>query len=71
LGEGTTDQVLPFQLSIKVFLKPTSPAAVQYEFDTHDTPRSSLVNLGLGLGTVDQFGPVDISTSVSVGFPLR
>ena len=66
---GTTDQLVPFQDSIKVLDLPLTlwlPTAVHAATETHDTLKRKLrVTLGLGLATTDQPVPSHDSTRVA------
>ena len=69
LGLGTTDQLAPFQDSIKVaeraLLVVVEPTAVQAAAETHDTPVRELPAVPrLGLGTTDQLVPFQDSMKV-------
>ena len=66
-GLGTTDQLAPFQDSIKILvaLPLVSPTAVHAVAETHDTPSRTLTWIdGLGLGTTDQAVPFHDSIRV-------
>jgi hypothetical protein len=75
LGLGTTDQLAPFQDSMRVLgrrsvLSALLPTAVQAAAETQDTPERPLaLDPGLGLGTTVQLVPFHDSTRV-VGLSL-
>jgi hypothetical protein len=69
LGLGTTDQVVPLNVSTSVWVTDPllkSPAAVHELVDTHETLERLSIPIGLsfGLGTKDQVVPFHISISV-------
>ena len=70
-GLGATDQVLPFQISVIGFSlavqhAPKWPTAAQNAAVTQETPNRKLTwpVPGLGLGTIDQAVPFQVSISV-------
>ena len=68
-GLVTIDQLVPFQLSTNVLLAellPETPTATQLVAAEHDTPSSSdpPVPVRLGLVTIDQLVPFQLSTNV-------
>jgi hypothetical protein len=75
LGLGTIDQFVPFHISTSVWrLVPllSSPTAAQAEGPAHETAVRSLSSEEevFGLGTIDQWVPFHISTSVWRMAPL-
>ena len=65
-GLGTSDQFVPFQDSIRVWLVwPEDPTAVHDEALVHDTPLRAFDSLeGFGLETIDQRAPFHDSMRV-------